>query len=308
MSFLSPLGMPWYARLFARLPAALSPGGRSSSTASSRLGGLLSRPSASSGTPGKVYIVGAGPGDAELLTVKAVRLLQSADVVLFDWLVDKSVLALIPRHVKQEFVGKRCGRHSATQNEICQRLVALASAGKTIVRLKGGDPAVFARTCEETTALYRANIPFAIVPGITAASGASAYTGIPLTDRRCAQSVRLMTAHLQDPDASPDYRAMANNLASETVVMYMGLKRLPIITQQLQAQGVATGLPVAVIENACCHNQQVIIGTLATIADLVAARTLKGPALLMFGEVVNYRQHVTPALLEAAQPLATLSL
>ena len=143
------------------------------------------------GGVGEVFIVGAGPGDAELLTLKAYRLLQEADVVLFDWLVDQSVLDCIPRHVAREFVGKRCGKHSVPQDKICERLVELGLQGKRVVRLKGGDPAIFARTCEETDALHQAGIPFAIVPGITAASGASAYTGIPLTDRRFAQSVVL---------------------------------------------------------------------------------------------------------------------
>ncbi|WP_218352875.1 uroporphyrinogen-III C-methyltransferase [Alteromonas lipotrueiana] len=295
MNYLSPFAAPWFSSLLARLSVVFSPG--ELQVHQPRFGTRFNRKDAGPKAPGKVYIVGAGPGDAELLTVKAVRLLQSADVVMFDWLVDKSVLALIPRHVKQEFVGKRSGRHSTSQVGICQRLVELATAGKTIVRLKGGAPAVFARTCEETTALDLADIPFAIVPGITAASGASAYTGIPLTDRRCAQSVRLMTAHLQDPDAMPDYQSIANSLTNETVVMYMGLKRLATITQQLQKQGIVTNLPVAVIENACCNNQQVIEGTLATIADLVTPKTIRGPALLIFGQVVNYRQQVTPALL-----------
>lgn len=248
--------------------------------------------------PGKVFIVGAGPGDAELLTVKAYRLLQSADVVLFDWLVDASVLAIIPRNVKTEFVGKRSGKHSMPQDQICQRLVELASQGLNVVRLKGGDPAIFARTCEETEALHQHNIPFAIVPGITAASGASAYTGIPLTDRRCAQSVRFMTAHLQDPKKEPDWAAFASSMQKETVIMYMGLKRLGLITQRLQSAGVSIDLPVAVVENACCPHQRVISATLSTIADAVTSASLEGPALLIFGEVVKHRQHVTPELLQ----------
>ncbi|QJR80340.1 uroporphyrinogen-III C-methyltransferase [Alteromonas pelagimontana] len=247
---------------------------------------------------GKVFIVGAGPGDADLLTVKAHKLLQVADIVLFDWLVDASVLAMIPRHVKTEFVGKRSGKHSMPQQDICQRLVALGKAGYTVVRLKGGDPAVFARTCEETEALSANNIPFAIVPGITAASGASAYTGIPLTDRRCAQTVRLMTAHLQDPTKEPDWTSIAAAMKNETVVMYMGLKRLGMITSRLADVGVALDLPVAVVENACCHNQRVITGTLTTIAPSVAEAQIEGPALLIFGEVIHSRQQVSPELLK----------
>ena len=197
------------------------------------------------GGVGEVFIVGAGPGDAELLTLKAYRLLQEADVVLFDWLVDQSVLDCIPRHVAREFVGKRCGKHSVPQDKICERLVELGLQGKRVVRLKGGDPAIFARTCEETDALHQAGIPFAIVPGITAASGASAYTGIPLTDRRFAQSVRFMTAQFQNPAKEADWQAIAASSERETTVVYMGLKRLALLSQRLTEAGVDANLPVA---------------------------------------------------------------
>jgi uroporphyrin-III C-methyltransferase len=247
---------------------------------------------------GRVFIVGSGPGDAELLTVKAVRLLQEADVVLFDWLVDESVLAMIPRHVVKVFVGKRCGQHSVPQHEICQRMVDLALQGKTLVRLKGGDPAIFARTCEETKALSAHNIPFAIVPGITAASGASAYTGIPLTDRQCAQSVRLLTAHLQDPNKEPDWQAVSAMLDKETLVMYMGMKRLALIMSRLQSNHVDKNLPVAVIENACCDNQRLFTGTIRSIVDITQSQSISGPALLIIGHVVSYRQQVTSSLLQ----------
>ena len=183
---------------------------------------------------GKVYIVGAGPGDVELLTLKALRLIKQADIVLFDALVGKDVIAEIPRHVKREYVGKRCGQHSMKQQEISAKVVELAKAGHCVVRLKGGDPALFARTCEETMALTEANIPFAIVPGITAASGMSAYTGIPLTDRRCAQSVSFITAHFQNPKAWPDMPQLAKNVASQTVVVYMGLSRLSTLCEELK--------------------------------------------------------------------------
>lgn len=255
---------------------------------------------------GRVFIVGAGPGDAELLTVKAWKLLQTADVVLFDWLVNESVLAEIPRHVTREFVGKRCGKHSMPQSEICQRMVTLAQQGKTVVRLKGGDPAVFARTCEETDLLTANHIPFAIVPGITAASGASAFTGIPLTDRRCAQSVRLLTAHLQDPSTEPEWEQVAGMLERETLVMYMGMKRLPLIVSRLQSQGVANTLPVAVVENACCENQRVFTATLSTIVDNLANTNITGPALLMFGHVIDSRQQVSLELLQEAKHVSSV--
>lgn len=250
---------------------------------------------------GQVFIVGAGPGDAELLTRKAYRLLQQADVVLFDWLVDESVLACIPRHVTKEFVGKRCGKHSVAQQDICARLVQLADAGKNVVRLKGGDPAVFARTCEETDALDAAGIPFAIVPGITAASGASAYTGIPLTDRRSAQSLKLMTAQFQDPNKEADWAAIAAQAEQQTTVVYMGLKRLGQLSQRLLEEGIDRAMPVAVIENACCTNQRLITSTVTDIAEEVTKAEIQGPALVIIGKVVAARQHVCVDLLQGTQ-------
>lgn len=259
-----------------------------------------SGPSAALTGQGRVYIVGAGPGDADLLTVKAVKVIQHADVVLFDALVDSSVLALIPRHVKREYVGKRCAKHSASQQYICGRLVSLAGAGFTVVRLKGGDPAIFGRTCEETRALEQADIPFAIVPGITAASGASAYTGISLTERNSAQAVRLMTAHFKEKDKECDWPALAAALNSETLVMYMGLSRLSSICTRLAAAGVPPELPVAVVESACCPEQTLYTGTLNTIARQIEQASIHGPALLIFGQVVNLRQAVNVSLLDTA--------
>lgn len=253
---------------------------------------------------GQVYIIGAGPGDAELLTIKAWKCLQQADVVLFDWLVDKSVIAEIPRHVKTEFVGKRAGKHSMHQDDICKRVVELAASGLNVVRLKGGDPAIFARTCEETQALEAAGIPFAIVPGITAASGASAYTGILLTERDCAQSVTFTTASFKDQDKMPDWQALAETMQRQTVVVYMGLSRLKRISDELMAAGIRETLPVAVIENACTPNQQVITSTVSSIAESVSAANLQGPALLIFGEVVKSRQQVSPALLQQVSHVA----
>lgn len=251
---------------------------------------------------GEVFIVGAGPGDAELLTLKAYRLLQTADVVLFDWLVDQSVLDCIPRHITKEFVGKRCGRHSMPQDLICQRLVELGLEGKRVVRLKGGDPAIFARTSEETTALHNAGIKFAIVPGITAASGASAYTGIPLTDRRFAQSVKFMTAQFQNPEKQADWAAIAYSAKHETTVIYMGLKRLQQLAEKLISEGIDSAMPVAVIENACCSQQRVVTGTINDIFKRVADAAVTGPALVVIGHVVSARQPVALELIN--QPYA----
>ncbi|VEL95686.1 uroporphyrin-III C-methyltransferase [Alteromonas sp. 76-1] len=255
---------------------------------------------------GKVYIVGAGPGDVELLTLKALRLIKQADIVLFDALVCKDVIAEIPRHVKREYVGKRCGQHSMKQQEISAKVVELAKAGHCVVRLKGGDPALFARTCEETMALTEANIPFAIVPGITAASGMSAYTGIPLTDRRCAQSVSFITAHFQNPEAWPDMPQLAKNVASQTVVVYMGLSRLSLLCDALAKQGIANDWPVAAVENATSPQQRVIEGSLGTIGSLVSEANVSGPTLLIFGKVVESRQLVNTSLLHNKQHVSAI--
>ena len=255
---------------------------------------------------GHVYIVGAGPGDAELLTLKALRLLQQADVVLFDALVSEDILALIPSKVVKEYVGKRCKKHSFTQDAICKRVVELASEGHTVVRLKGGDPALFARTCEETDALTKAHIPFAIVPGITAASGVSAYTGIPLTDRRCAQSVSFMTAHFKDADQWPEMATMAQNVLKQTMVVYMGLSRLEGLCKGLVHNKVPNSWPVAAIENATSPEQRVITGSLEDIYSKVNAANLTGPTLLIFGKVVESRQQVNTLLLHSSEHAATI--
>ncbi|ANB26073.1 multifunctional protein [Alteromonas stellipolaris] len=255
---------------------------------------------------GKVYIVGAGPGDVELLTLKALRLIKQADIVLFDALVGKDVIAEIPRHVKREYVGKRCGQHSMKQQDISAKVVELAKAGHCVVRLKGGDPALFARTCEETMALTEANIPFAIVPGITAASGMSAYTGIPLTDRRCAQAVSFITAHFQNPETWPEMTQLAKNVASQTVVVYMGLSRLSLLCEALGNQGIAHDWPVAAVENATSPQQRVIEGTLSTIGSLVSEANVSGPTLLIFGKVIESRQLVNTSLLHNKQHVSAI--
>lgn len=246
---------------------------------------------------GRVSIIGAGPGDAELLTLKAYRLLQQADVVMYDWLVNPQVLAMIPSHVQRIFVGKKCNQHSMAQQDICQMMVTHAQSGKNVARLKGGDPAIFARTPEECIALAKNNIEFVIVPGITAASGASAYAGIPLTHRDCAQSVRFITAHLQDPDAQPDWQNLVapytGGHIGETLVFYMGLGRIAGIMQSLHKHGMSGDMPVAVIDQATSPEQQVCVGSVNSIATLVANMNFKGPSLIIVGEVVNKRQGVS---------------
>ena len=249
---------------------------------------------------GHVHLIGAGPGDAELLTLKAHRLIQQADVVMYDWLVNPDIIKMIPSHVERIFVGKKCGRHSMQQADICQLLVEVALTGKNVVRLKGGDPAIFARAAEECDILAKHHIDFAIVPGITAASGASAYAGIPLTHRDCAQSVRFITAHLKSATDEPNWQALVAGASAshgETLVFYMGLKRIETIMQRLETHGLAVNTPVAVVDQASTPQQQVCIGTLENIAKRVTERNFQGPAVTIVGEVVNKRHRVNLSLL-----------
>ena len=251
---------------------------------------------------GHVFLVGAGPGDPELLTVKAHRLITEAEVVLYDWLVDQAILNLISPHAEKVFVGKKCGRHSATQSQIGELMLEYAQRGFKVVRLKGGDPAVFARAGEECELLSRHGIPFAVVPGITAASGASAFTGIPLTDRDCAQSVSFVTAHFKDPSAEPDWQSLVHQSqgGSQTQVFYMGLGRIGMIMQRLQQFGLAGEVPVAVVDRATTQHQAVCTGTVRTIAQRVREQDFQGPALIIVGEVVNKQTQVDLALLQSA--------
>ncbi|WJG11102.1 uroporphyrinogen-III C-methyltransferase [Aliiglaciecola sp. LCG003] len=241
---------------------------------------------------GKVSLVGAGPGDAELLTLKAYNALQKADVVLIDWLVNPDILEMIPANVEQIFVGKKCGQHSMSQHSICQLMVNLAKQGKNLVRLKGGDPAIFARSAEECEALTNHHIEFTIIPGITAASGASAYAGIPLTHRDCAQSVRFVTAHLKQLDETKYWPQLQCLNSNETLVIYMGLNKLADLTQHLLNLNMPANMPAAVVDQATLSAQQICIGELANIAELVAEQAFAGPAIIIIGDVVSKRVKV----------------
>lgn len=238
---------------------------------------------------GNVLLVGAGPGDPDLLTLKALKALQQADVVLVDWLVSEEIVALIPDHVERRFVGKRAGHHSMSQEAISALMVTLALEGNCLVRLKGGDPAVFGRTAEEAAALTEAGIQFAIIPGITAASGASASSGIPLTHRACAQSVRMLTAHLKDPLQEPDWKTLVAALDGETQVFYMGLSRLNLIMQKMIANGMSESMPVAVVDQATTSQQRVCYGLASDIAGRVIDLNFNGPSLIILGHVVEQR-------------------
>ncbi len=237
---------------------------------------------------GEVYLVGAGPGDPDLMTFKAVRLLQSADVVLYDRLVSDPIVNLARRDAQRIYVGKARADHALPQQKINQMLVDLARQGKRVVRLKGGDPFIFGRGGEEIELLAKNNIPFQVVPGITAASGAACYSGIPLTHRDYAQSVRFVTGHLQDGSVDHDWSQFQN--VNETLVFYMGLAGLPIICEQLQAHGRSPDTPIALVERGTLIDQRVLTGTLATMAEMVAREQPRAPTLIIVGDVVRLQK------------------
>jgi uroporphyrin-III C-methyltransferase len=234
--------------------------------------------------PGCVYLVGAGPGDPELLTLRAYRLLQEADVLVYDRLVSTEIMELVPASVQRISVGKEPGQHCVPQPQINELLVRLANSGKRVVRLKGGDPYIFGRGGEEAETLVEAAIPFEVVPGITAAAGASSYCGIPLTHRDYAQSVTFATGHLKDDTVALDWPSLAQS--NNTLVIYMGLGSLAEIARQLMAHGRADNTPVAAVHRATQQQQQIVVASLADIAEKVTAVGLQSPAAIIVGEVV----------------------
>ncbi|MDP1839159.1 MAG: siroheme synthase CysG [Reyranella sp.] len=246
---------------------------------------LLDSARAEAPTVGMVHLVGAGPGDPDLLTMRAHRLLQRADVVVYDRLVSAEVLAMARRDAERIYVGKRPANHCLSQDEINHRLVALARAGKSVVRLKGGDPFVFGRGGEEMEALASAGIAVEVVPGITAALGCAASAGIPLTHRDHAQACVFVTGHLKDGSVDLDWPMLAR--PRQTVVIYMGASSLPAIASQLVAHGLPSSTPVALIENGTTDGERRVVGTLATIERQALRARLQGPTLCMVGEVVG---------------------
>jgi len=233
---------------------------------------------------GEVTLVGAGPGDPELLTLKALRALQDADIILYDRLVSSAILDLARRDAAKVCVGKSAGGGGVTQPEINDLLIKHAAMGKRVVRLKGGDPFIFGRGGEELTALARAGISFSVVPGVTSALGSAAYAGIPLTHRDYAHSVTFVTGHADQNGLEPDWRALA--MPGVTAVFYMGMARMEHIVARLLEHGAASTRPAAVIAHGTLPSQQVVAATLGTIESTASAASLQSPALLVVGEVV----------------------
>ncbi|WGF87007.1 uroporphyrinogen-III C-methyltransferase [Marinivivus vitaminiproducens] len=240
----------------------------------------------------QVYLVGAGPGDAELLTVRAVRVLAVADVVIYDRLVGPDVLDLVRADAERLFVGKMRGRHALSQDRINALLVDRARAGRRVVRLKGGDPFVFGRGGEEALAVAHAGLPLEIVPGITAASGCGAFAGIPLSHRDVAHSVVFVTAQSRAGMPPLDWQALARPFT--TVVVFMGLAVLAEICERLLAHGAPPDRPTAVVENGSLPEQRVIEGTLASIAGRVREAAPAGPCLIVIGDAVGLRRSLSP--------------
>jgi len=286
----------------AHLLAGDEPGARRAFAAELLLAQLTTSAATGGSALGEVYLIGAGPGDPDLLTLRALQLLQQADVVLYDRLVPAAVLERARREARRIFVGKNHGGEHTLQEQIHGLMIRYAREGLKVARLKGGDPFIFGRGGEEVEALARAGIPYLVVPGITAALGAAAGAGIPLTQRGRAQSVTFVTGHIPQDD-SLDWRTLAR--VGQTVVFYMGVGKLGPLVARLRAAGAADTLPAALVERATLPEQRVLRGTLAQIAELGGRAGISPPALLIVGEVAAASAAGEPAQSAAPLPAET---
>lgn len=245
---------------------------------------------------GRISLVGAGPGDPDLLTVKAVRVIASADLIFFDQLVSDEIRLLFPKGKPAFYVGKQKNRHSATQDQINRLMVSKAKLGLHVVRIKGGDPFVFGRGGEEVLEAARAGVDVDVIPGITAASGCTTAAGIPLTHRGLSQACTFITAHAEK-DLAINWHALAS--FANTLVIYMGLSRANFVMSQLIEGGMNRSTPVAIIENGCRSNQREVVGCLEALDMMVEENAIQSPAVIVVGEVVTFKAQLQEILAQA---------
>jgi uroporphyrin-III C-methyltransferase len=241
--------------------------------------------------PGTVYLVGAGPGDPELLTLRALRIIGEADVLVHDHLVSQAILDLVNPAAERIYAGKERGNHAVPQDDLNLLLVQLAKTNRRIVRLKGGDPYTFGRGGEEVETLKEHGVPFEVIPGITAAAGVASFAGIPLTHRNYAQACVFVTGHLKDGSMNLDWPGLVRR--RQTVIIYMGLNGLPYLCEQLVAHGLPPDWPAAIVQQGTTPNQRTVTGTLATLPELAVTAGLKAPTLIIVGEVVKLRDKLS---------------